>query len=337
MNQRQPGIDLIRCLGLLFVNGVHAFLKNGFYSEAQAGLVMWGADSVRWLFFGCNGIFMMLTGYLKCTKPLNRDYYRSLIPILVGYVLTCAVSFPIRHFLLNDQLDLFGWVEKLVTFGNYAWYVEMYIGLFLFAPVINLALQALKEPKQLFWLAGTMVFLTALPSITAINLIPDYWTSLYPVTYYVIGAVIRRLQPQRKAWPCLLGAGLTAMFLGLMTLITTDETFSKGFGQGYGGFWITVIVTLLFLGLYRFQAGPRLSKVLAWCAGGVFEGYMLSRLFDVWLYDCFKQWHMPETYPLLFLCVTIPIFLASILMGKAVHALAVKLTAILSKPRKVSV
>lgn len=327
MKQRQPGIDLIRCLGLLFVVGVHSFLKNGFYSEPQTGLVMWGADSVRWLFYGCNGIFMMLTGYLKCTKPLNKDYYRSLLPILVGYFLTCAISFPIRHFLLNDQLELYGWIEKMVTFGNYSWYVEMYIGLFLFAPVINLAIQTLKEPKQLYWLAGTMVILTALPSITAINLIPDYWTSLYPITYYVLGAVIRRLQPKLKPWICLTSAAGIAMFLGLLTLITTDETVTKGFGQGYGGFWITAIVTFLFLGLYHINIGAKISKILAWCAGGVFEGYILSRLFDVWLYDCFKQWHTPEKYPLLFISVTIPIFLISILIGKAVHALAVKLIA----------
>ena len=333
MKSRQPGIDLLRCVGMLFVVGVHSFLKDGFYSEPQVGLVMWGADSVRWLFYGCNGIFMMLTGYLKCNKPLNRAYYRSLAPILMGYVLTCAVSFPIRHFLLNDRLDFFGWVEKLVTFGNYAWYVEMYIGLFLFAPVINLALQALKEPKQLLWLAGTMVILTALPSITAVNLIPDYWTSLYPITYYVLGAVIRRLQPKCKTWVCLAAAAGTAMLLGLFTILTTDETVTKGFGQGYGGFWITAIVTLLFLGLYNVKTEPKLSACLSWCAGGVFEGYMLSRLFDVWLYDCFKQWHTPEKYPLLFLCVTVPIFAASILMGKAVHTLAVKLTSVLQKEK----
>ena len=221
MRSRQPGIDLLRCLGLLFVNGVHAFLYNGYYYEPQMGILMWGANSFKWLFFTCNGLFLLLTGYLKCEKPLTKSYYRSLLPILTGYLLTCLVTFPIRHFLIGEKLSLYEWLEKMVTFGNYAWYIEMYIGLLLLSPIINLALGQLKEPKQLYWAAGTMVVISALSSVTPINLAPDYWTSLYPVTYYVIGAVIRKLQPQIKSWLCLT---LAAAFS--MASTKTLETFS---------------------------------------------------------------------------------------------------------------
>ena len=253
---------------------------------------------------------------------MNKSYYRSLLPILTGYLLTCMVTFPIRHFLIGEKLSLYEWLEKMVTFGNYAWYIEMYIGLLLLSPIINLALGQLKEPKQLYWDAGTMVVISALSSVTPINLAPDYWTSLYPVTYYVIGAVIRKLQPQIKSWLCLTLAAAFSMWLGLLTLITTDGGASDGFGQGYGGFWVTLIITFVFLGLYRIKLGDRVSKVLAWLSGGVFEGYILSRLFDVWVYGCFPQWHSPDKYPLLFLFVTLPIFTVSILSGKALHTLA---------------
>ena len=40
ISTREPGIDLIRCVGLFFVVGVHTFLKNGFYYEPQVGAVM---------------------------------------------------------------------------------------------------------------------------------------------------------------------------------------------------------------------------------------------------------------------------------------------------------
>lgn len=327
MKSRQPGIDLLRCLGLLFVNGVHSFLYNGFYYEAQSGPYMWAANSVFWIFFTCNGLFMTLTGYLKCDKALSKSYYRSLLPILTGYLLTCVISFPIRHFLIGEKLTLFQWLEKLVTFGNYAWYIEMYIGLLLFSPIINLALEKLTEPKQLYWVAGTMIVISALPSITPLNLIPDYWNSLYPVTYYILGAVIKKLQPRVKPWICLLCAAATAMFMAMLTLVSTDEGFSSGFGQGYGGFWITAIIVFLFVGLYRLNIGPKTAKVLTWLSGGVFEGYILSRLFDVWIYGTVSQWHTPAMYPVIFLCITVPVFIISILAGKAVHTLALRLTA----------
>ena len=315
--KREPGIDLVRVMGLFFVNGIHFFLKNGYYGEPQIGFAIWGANCFRWLFFSCNGLFLLLTGYLKSTKPFTKDYYKGLIPILAGYSLTCLITYPIRHFALGERLSMFEWIGNFLTFSNYSWYLEMYIGLILFSPIINLALAQIKEERTLLTITGVMVALTALPSVTAINLIPDYWTSLYPVTYYVIGAVIRKLQPQIKSWLCLTLGAAFSMWLGLVTLITDD-----GISQGYGGFWVTIIITFVFLGLYRINLGSRAAKVLAWLSGGVFEGYILSRLLDTWLYSLLPQWHTPGKYPLLFFCVTIPIFIISILAGKALHELA---------------
>ena len=143
----------------------------------------------------------------------------------------------------------------------------------------------------------------------------------------MIGAVIRKLQPQIKPWLCLTLAAAVTLWLGFLTLISTNGTISDGFGQGYGGFWVTVIITLLFGGLYRLHIGPKAAKALAWLSGGVFEGYMISRLFDVWIYGTVPQWHTPAMYPVIFLCITVPVFLISILSGKAVHSLALRLTA----------
>ena len=218
MKNREPGIDLLRCFALLCVVGVHSCLYNNFYSIPQKGLVMWAADSFRWMFFCCNILFMMLTGYLKSGKQYSKGYYRSLIGILLSYVLCCAVSFPIRHFWLNDQGSLYDWITLLVTFGNYGWYVEMYIGLFLLSPFLNIILDKLNTPKQFCWLAGTMVFLTAVPSvIPTINVFPDYWTGLYPLTMYVLGAGVRKFRPQIPSWVAGLAAAAVLMLMGFFS------------------------------------------------------------------------------------------------------------------------
>ena len=326
--KRESGIDLIRITGLLFVVGIHQFLYNRFYYEPQVGALMWAADSARWLFFCCNGLFMMMTGYLRCGKKFEKGCYKSLIPILIGYTICCCIIYP-AQWLMGEHLTAIEWVTRFTTFGNYAWYIEMYIGLVLFSPVINLGLMQLKD-RDLIRFACIMVFVTSLHYITPLDIIPNYWSSLYPVTYYVIGAAIKKWQPKVKPWFALSMAAITAMTVGLITLLTTDETVSKGFGQGYGGFWVTAIGVWIFLGLYRLQPGEKLSRVLTWMAGGCFEGYILSRLLDVWLYNCFKQWHSPEYYPLLFICVTIPIYIFAIITGKITHEIAVRISKKLS-------
>ena len=329
MCNREPGIDLFRCLGLLFVTGLHAFLYNGFYSEIQGGVLMWSATSIRWLFSGCNGMFMLLTGYLKGGKPINRKYFHGLLTVLTGYGLTCLISYPIRFLILGERDSLPVWIDRFFTFDGYGWYIGMYIGLILFSPVINLALGQVKERRELLLLAGMMTILTALPSLTPLHLLPEYWSGLYPLTYYTLGAVIRRLELRLPPWFGLCGAVCTACFMGLLSAWTArGGVFTDGFIQGgNGGALTTLMVTLLFLGIYRLPVRPVAAKLLAWASGGVFEGYLLSRLLDVWIYDCFPQWHSPACYPLLFLCVTVPVFLCSILTGKIVHRLAARLTA----------
>lgn len=322
--KRQPGIDLVRCVGLLFVVSVHQFLYNGFYYQPQTGALMWASNSCLWLFYCCNGIFMMLTGYLKCEKKFIKEYYKSLIPILIGYLFCCVVIFPLQYLLLAEKPSLSEWIDKLVGFGNYAWYVEMYIGLLLISPGINLMLENIKSKKGLYLAAGVLFSLTALNSITAWNVIPDYWKSLYPVTYYVLGAVIRKLQLRLKPWQGLGLAAIVSMWVGLMTLLTTDKGFSDGYTQGYGGFWTTIITVLVFLSLHWLPIGEKTGKVLAWLSGGCFEGYILSLIPDLWAYNLVKQWHSPDKYLLVYLCVTIPIFIVSLLAGKLVHTLAEK-------------
>lgn len=64
MKKRESGIDLLRLIASLFVVGFHSFLYNGYYYHPQHGAAMLFFGSARWLFTSCNGIFLMLTGYL---------------------------------------------------------------------------------------------------------------------------------------------------------------------------------------------------------------------------------------------------------------------------------
>lgn len=325
MKKRVSGLDLLRCLALFSVITFHSFLNNGYYGEAQMGLSMWLAGSGRWFSVCCIGLFLMLTGYLKCQRTDLKSCYRGLIPILLGYFLAAVISVPIRHFLLGDEQSLLTWLRRLFGFSAvyYGWYVEMYVGLTLLSPFVNLLLTRLDTTGKLFSLVTVMLILTALPGATPLALAPDYWRVMYPVTYYILGATVRRLQPRLHPALGILGAAVMAMLLGAATVCSTDGKLSEAFTQEFGDLWITIMVLFLFVGLYRVELHGIAGKVLSFAAGGCYGGYLLSHLLDAWCYKLVAQWHQPEMYLRLFVCVTIPIFVISVLLGNALQRLSV--------------
>lgn len=142
MPKREPGLDLLRCIALLFVVTFHSFLNNGYYYEPQTGIAMWLAGSFRWLSVSCIGLFLMLTGYLKSGKTDVKDCYRGIMPVILGYLIAAVISIPIRHFAFGDVQNLSTWLTRLFGFSAvyYGWYVEMYIGLVLLIPFINMVI-----------------------------------------------------------------------------------------------------------------------------------------------------------------------------------------------------
>lgn len=317
MSKREPGLDLLRCLAFLFVVTFHSFLYNGYYFEPQTGSSMWLAGCFRWLSVSCIGLFLMLTGYLKSGKTDVKACYRGLIPLLLGYFIAAIISIPIRHFALGDVQSLSTWCSRLFSFSavKYGWYVEMYIGLVLLMPFVNMALEHLQNTKALLGFGIVMLVITALPGATRWPIAPDYWRSIYPVTYYVLGAIVRRIQPKISPWAGIAGAITMSAILGTATVLSTDDKLSEALTYEFPDLWIVFIVVCLFIALYRVRISSVLSRVLACGAGGCYGGYLLSHLFDAWCYKLIPGWRNPEHYALLFFCITVPIFIISLLMG----------------------
>lgn len=314
--ERTPGLDLLRCLAMLFVVLFHAFLNNKYSAYPQIGFTMWLVGSFRWITVSCIGLFIMLTGYLQCEKTNVRSCHRSVISVLISYLIASMISIPIVHFIFNQPMSLVQWMKYLVQFSGvyYGWYVIMYICLMLLAPFINVMLKNLSR-KGLFLLSTTLLILTALPGSIPWPLFSSYWRGLYPLSYYVLGALIRRLQPKIPVWLGIACAFAMAFALGTITILSTDLNFSETIQWGFQDLWIVFIAVCLFISLYRIRISDRLQKVLSFAAGGCFGACLLSHLLDDWCYRLFPALNMPSRYFLQFILISIPIYLVSLLLG----------------------
>ena len=307
--QRFVGVDIVKIIGTIFICGVHFFLYSGFYQEPINEPSEVVPIFLRWLFYNCVPMFMITTGYLMKNKILSKEYYFGLVKIVVIYIImsiACAV-FDYQHF--DKEFTPWSFIRGMFMFTNapYSWYVEYYICIFLLIPFINLAFNGLKTRKQrLFLVVISLVLTTAARSVfigydpeTQIQVIPDFFSSAYPVAYYLAGAYIREYPPARtlnNKFTCILGL---LFVLGWNTVMTyyhsvrnteNNNAFASWHYNDYGTWPVFLASLCIFLLLFDITAKNRfLCRILKTLSDATLGCFLVSYIFD-------NSWYLDFVY-----------------------------------------
>lgn len=299
--KRLYGIDLIKSLAIFFVISVHFFLNSGYYDTVMSGKSMLIMTGARWLFFTCVPLFLLATGFLRYKKTPTKKYYLSLISIYVSYFIAAGISSVFKYNFLDESSNgIFFELLGILSFKNgYSWYMEMFFGFALLLPFVNLAYNSLKTKKEKLLSIGILLFLTAVCSLNfcvsiyekTYYLLPDYWTFLYPFSYYLIGAYISEYKPKINK---LFGTAFLIVIIGLETVYTyircKEEFFNWGLLGGYGGITVVISTVVLFLLLYDLDIkNGFLREVLKSISKKTLDIYMISYLFDLMFYPILKK------------------------------------------------
>lgn len=136
---------------------MHFFLNSGFYNESIIGKRMLFMCIVRSFFIICVPMFITLTGYLMNKKEFSKKYYNGLFHTLIIYFICSVVYFVFSYFYFNQEVNIQIFFQNLLSFNGtrYAWYIEMYIGLFLMIQFLNLVFNHLKDKKHVWALLLT--------------------------------------------------------------------------------------------------------------------------------------------------------------------------------------
>lgn len=295
--KRKTGLDLIRTFAIMFVVGVHFFYHTEFYRVPVVGKNMIIQVALRWLFTICVPLFIMLTGYLQTEKKPEIKYFKKLIPILGVYLFYSVLSIIMRITYLNEEKSILSWIKAILIFDadKYSWYINMYIGLFLLTPFLNMIHKSLNSAKDykiflliLITLTGFPAFFNSLATQTSVFKalsFSDWWTKIYPITYYFIGAYI-------KKYPVKLNKKITALSLGLVIMLETaltvlyswNKTFVNVIGD-YGSILIVAEAVLFFLIFYdaKIENEP-ISKMLRTISVLSLDLYLCSYISDKLVY-----------------------------------------------------
>lgn len=312
---RDVSLDIIRCLALFLVISVHFFLNSGFYDVPVYGKTMYVLSVICSNCMICVPLFLLLSGYLMGGKTVSKKYYSGIVKVLVIYLLASIFSLIYKEAYLGQDYSLKSGILATLNFtgADYSWYIEMYIGLFLMIPFLNIIYDNLSTKKLKLVLIGSLIILTGLPGVLnsfdfytegffrnpAANvnyfnpLIPDWWENLYPFTYYFAGRYIKEYGIAirlRYRIPLFFGIGI----------IVGSYNFYRSFGAGFirtiynyfPSVFNFVLAVLLFSIIkdLKFKKTPgKVASLLALCSDLSLGAYLVSSVFDNFFYESFKR------------------------------------------------
>ena len=322
---RVGGIDLVKSTAIFFVISFHFFFNNGFYVEPMEGTEMFIATFLNWLFHTCVPLFILTTGYLMRKKGLSKKYYKSLLKVIIAYLIISVITLIARKYFFQDEITWKAGIIGLFSFStnNYSWYVNMYIGLFLLIPFLNVLYNNLQTKKQKQILIISLILLTSLSRTFLLrSFIPDWWNNVYPLTYYFIGAYLNEYTIKiRKPFLALLAFSvlLAESVLSYYLVNTGKVSFAEyDYSLGYGTFPTLIVTTCLFLMLYNIEIKNKVSnQILTTISKITLEIYLISYLVDRLVYPYLKEYYFSDSAAMLpYYVLIVPfIFIVSVFLA----------------------
>lgn len=250
------GLDLVRSIAILFVISGHFFSLNTPFRSTIFGGVNLTLQSITIPLFSTGvPLFLMLTGYLNANKSPSRKYYKGCIRVLFAYLLFSFITILFRKYYLSEDLSWTQWILKILDYSAipYAWYIEMWIGLFLLTPFLNYMYKAIPSRRLKLTLLVTLYLLTAVPDLFnryGMHIVPGFWSLTFPLMFFFAGSYIREYRPHPKKWFLIVAIILMCSINPIFNLLFVNHHTLIQIAGGYYGVFGTLIAIAFFLLIY---------------------------------------------------------------------------------------
>ncbi len=279
-NQYIVGLDVIRIIAMILVVTVHATTFNDWTSiQHDITILNFFATFSRQISFACVPLFIALTGYCLQNKTPSIKYYAKILRVIIEYSLCSVIVGFFRILYFGETFTFLSFIKSLIFFNlaPYSWYINMYIGLFLLIPFLNMIYNALqtKQTKTLFLLVLIVVF--SLPS-TVTLFSWNYWTNAYPILFYYVGCYLKELNlTVKKRWLIILLLCIPA-FPTLISMFNIPYTSTENHNNIFC-LLITVLIFIIFKDIVvgKNKCVSTILKIISKCSLSFF---LISYIFD---------------------------------------------------------
>lgn len=324
--RRDSNMELFRIVAMILVMVVHSsFLAIGVPSHIEAITSLSSTISrffVESLSVVCVNSFILLSGWYGIN--VNKNKILSLLFQILFFSTLIYCGFLLHNFDKYDNVDSFSTIFMFHS-SDY-WFIKSYIGLFLFAPIINVFINDVSEKQLRIFLISFYLFQTIYGwlSINGADWLGGGYSAVSFMGLYILARYVRIYNPfkitQLRSRSCFIAFFSIAL---LLTLLSSVVTY---IGLPVAGRLFTytnplVIVESVFL-LLAFYKLKIQSSIINWISSSCLAVYLVhaNELFLRPYYgEIINNWYRNEDasrffiYTITFILV---LFFLSILVDK---------------------
>lgn len=319
LSKRYIGIDYTKFIACLSVISIHFRLnfQNIIPSNLLSPKLSISMTLIYHLFVICVPLFLMSSGFLIWSKNYGKSYYMNVIKIYLLYVVCSILTILVMHYMLGTPQTLKQSISNILQFKAipYSWFVEMYLGLALLFPSLNQFVQK-TDKKNLRLLIVILMIISAIPlainsnPLTAKFHLPAYWTNLYPLNYYLIGAYLSKytniVTYGRKNRRTLVFSFLFSIFIGSIINLYLNSANTGAAEGGYGSIIVMIQSVSIFILINAYFKME--NKIVSIVSKITLPIYLMSYLADSLVYPTFLKFvkqpkYLLPLFPIIIFCV----------------------------------
>ena len=279
--ERNYGIDLLRIVSMFMICIMHVLGTGGVLENTtQFSLnyeVAWFVEGVAYCAVNC---YALISGFVGVNSKYKFSNIVKLWLQVVFYSVAITGLFAIIKPEIITWETIVGSVLPII-FNRY-WYFTAYFGLFLFMPILNIALNHLPE-KQLR--VSLIIILIAsciltIPNGNLFNLGKGY-SALWLMVLYLVGGYVKKYEPLKKIKGKLLFIFLIVLFILIwLSKFCIEIMTLKLFGEIKWGeafirylsplVFATALIMLELFSRIKFPKKPNIISLLASVSFGVY-------------------------------------------------------------------
>lgn len=202
-------------------------------------------------------IYMILTGWLCFNKTVSQKYYLSGIRVIVSYLFFSILSIYVNVDIIHTGMTWKSGILGILSFSTipYAWYIEMWIGLFILSPYLNIWYKSLPNKHMKLSLIIILLSLCALPDFFnryGRYYVPEFWEFIYPFAFYLSGCYIREYQPKNSRL-ILFAVIVVILLISPVATIVMGKTVYLPLIGSRSGFFMASIAISIFLMFFNIE------------------------------------------------------------------------------------